>query len=107
MVQRQHGAYCRILATLSESFERFWHIFAYLFLPASGAFFAVTMLPHTLQDIALWVPTVNCAELLREGMFGINIDARYNIYYVVVVNLVLMVPGLLLTRHVQMTVEGE
>ena len=26
------------LATISEPFERFWHIFAYLFLPALGAF---------------------------------------------------------------------
>lgn len=95
------------LATLSEPFERFWHIFAYLFLPASGAFFAVSMLPGQLQHIALWVPTVNCTELLREGMFGTNINARYNICYVAVVNLVLMIPGLLLTRHVQMTVEGE
>ncbi len=95
------------LATLSEPFERFWHVFAYLFLPASGAFYAVSMLPEHLQAIALWVPTVNCTELLREGLFGMNIGAHYNIYYVAVVNLVLMIPGLLLTRHVQMTVEGE
>jgi capsular polysaccharide transport system permease protein len=95
------------LATLSEPFERFWHVFAYLFLPASGAFYAVTMLPPHLQAIAVWVPTVNCAELLREGMFGADIGAQYNLYYVVVVNLSLMIPGLLLTRHVQMTVEGE
>lgn len=95
------------LATISESFERFWHIFAYLFLPASGAFYAVTMLPEHLQAIAVWVPTVNCSELLREGMFGDNIGARYNAWYVAVVNLTLMIPGLLLTRHIQMTVEGE
>ncbi len=95
------------LATLSEPFERFWHIFAYLFLPASGAFFAVSMLPDQLQRIALWVPTVDCTELLREGMFGTQINAHYSVYYVAVVNLVLMIPGLLLTRHVQLTVEGE
>ncbi len=95
------------LATMSESFERFWHIFAYLFLPASGAFFAVSMLPPHLQSIASWIPTVNCAELLREGLFGRNIGAQYNVGYVAFVNLALMIPGLLLTRHVQMTVEGE
>jgi len=95
------------LATLSEPFERFWHVFAYLFLPASGAFFAVSMLPLPLQSIAIWIPTVNCTELLREGLFGPGVVAHYNIYYVVALNLSLMIPGLLLTRHIQMTVEGE
>lgn len=95
------------LATLSEPFERFWHVFAYLFLPASGAFYAVSMLPEHLRAIALWVPTVNCSELLREGLFGMSIGAHYSVYFVAVVNLALMIPGLLLTRHIQMTVEGE
>ena len=95
------------LATISEPFERFWHVFAYLFLPASGAFFAVSMLPPHLQSIATWIPTVNCTELLREGMFGTGIAAHYNLYYVTALNLTLMIPGLLLTRHIQMTVEGE
>ena len=95
------------LATMSESFERFWHVFAYLFLPASGAFYAVSMLPAHLQTIAAWVPTVNCTELLREGMFGMHIGAHYDVFYVAVVNLILMIPGLLLTKHVQMSVEGE
>jgi ABC-type polysaccharide/polyol phosphate export permease len=95
------------LATISEPFERFWHVFAYLFLPASGAFFTVSMLPAHLQPIAVWIPTVNCTELLREGMFGSGISAHYDLYYMTVLNLSLMIPGLLLTRHVQMTVEGE
>ena len=95
------------LATISEPFERFWHVFAYLFLPASGAFFAVSMLPPHLQSIATWIPTVNCTELLREGMFGTGVTAHYNLYYMMALNLSLMVPGLLLIRHIQMTVEGE
>ena len=95
------------LATISEPFERFWHVFAYLFLPASGAFFAVSMLPAHLQTIATWIPTVNCTELLREGMFGTSIAAHYNLYYMTALNLSLMIPGLLLTRHIQMTAEGE
>jgi hypothetical protein len=45
--------------------------------------------------------------LLREGLFGPSIGARYDLYYVAVVNLALMIPGLLLTRHIQVTVEGE
>ncbi len=95
------------LATVSEPFERFWHIFAYLFLPASGAFYAVSMLPDRLQSIAVWIPTVNCTELLRAGLFGPRVIAHYNLYYMVALNLSLMIPGLLLTRHIQTTVEGE
>ena len=95
------------LATISEPFERFWHVFAYLFLPASGAFFTVAMLPVSLQAAATWVPTVNCTELLRDGMFGSAMTAHYSVSYMVALNLSLMIPGLLLTRHVQMTAEGE
>jgi capsular polysaccharide transport system permease protein len=95
------------LATISEPFERFWHVFAYLFLPASGAFFAVSMLPAHLQSVAVWIPTVNCTELLRAGLFGPGVTAHYNLYYIAALNLSLMIPGLLLVRHVQMTVEGE
>ena len=95
------------IATFSEPFERFWHVFAYLYLPASGAFFTVAMLPPSVQAIAVWVPTVNCTELLREGIFGTAIGARYNLFYMVTLNLSLMLPGLLLVRRVQLTVEGE
>jgi len=95
------------LATMSESFERFWHVFAYLFMPASGAFYTVAMLPQRLQDVAIWVPTVSCTELLREGLFGTGIGAHYNLFYLTALTLSLMIPGLLLTRHLQMTAEGE
>ena len=95
------------LATISEPFERFWHIFAYLFLPASGAFFTVGTLPESLQSIATWIPTVNGTELLRAGMFGPGYEAHYDLAYLAALNLALMIPGLLLVRHVQVTAEGE
>lgn len=95
------------LATISEPFERFWHVFAYLFLPASGAFFAVSALPESLQAIATWIPTVNATELLRAGMFGSVYEAHYDLGYLAALNLALMIPGLLLVRHVQATAEGE
>jgi capsular polysaccharide transport system permease protein len=95
------------LATISEPFERFWHVFAYLFLPASGAFFAVDALPESLQSIVTWIPTVNGTELLRSGMFGPSYVAHYDLGYLAALNLALMIPGLLLVRHVQATAEGE
>jgi ABC-type polysaccharide/polyol phosphate export permease len=76
-------------------------------LPASGAFFTVSMLPARLQSLATWIPTVNCTELLRAGLFGPAFGPHYSVGYMAVLNLALMIPGLLLVRHVQMTAEGE
>jgi capsular polysaccharide transport system permease protein len=95
------------LAALSESVDRIWHVASYLFLPLSGAFFMVDWLPPYAQELVLWVPTVNCTELLREGLFGNMTRAHYDIGYVVLVNLLLMLPGLLLVRYVATRVEGE
>jgi capsular polysaccharide transport system permease protein len=94
------------LATLSDAFERFWHVFAYLFLPASGAFFSVQHLAPSLQAVAVWVPTVTCTELLRAGVFGPSYTPYTAIPYVLCLNLALMLPGLWLIRVVQRTTEG-
>lgn len=95
------------LSALSESVDRVWHVASYLFLPLSGAFFMVHWLPANFQEFVLWVPTVNCIELLREGLFGDIAHARYSMGYVVLVNVLLMLPGLLLVRYIGWRVEGE
>ncbi len=95
------------LATLNDSVERVWHVFSYLFLPASGAFFVVSALPMRLQSIALWVPTVHCVELLRQGIFGRAYHGHYDLGFVFTVCLAVLVPGLYLVRYVQSQVEGE
>jgi len=95
------------LAQLSESFERIWHVFSYLFLPLSGAFFMVEWLPHSFQNTVLLVPTVSCTELLREGLFGPSVHAHYNLQYIFVLNVLLMLPGLLLNKYIAVRVEGE
>ncbi|MGB9604808.1 MAG: ABC transporter permease [Bryobacteraceae bacterium] len=95
------------LSVLSESVDRVWHVASYLFLPLSGAFFMVDWLPKYAQELVLWIPTVNCTELLREGLFGSQARAHYDLGYVVLVNLLLMLPGLLLVRYIGSRVEGE
>ena len=75
-------------------------VISYLFLPVSGAFFMVSWLPQRFQHAVLWVPTVSCTELLREGWLGTSIHAMYDIPYVMVFNLVIMLPGLLLIRYI-------
>lgn len=95
------------LAALSETFDRVWHVFTYLFLPLSGAFYMVEWLPKGFQSTVLWIPIVNCTELFREGLFGAGIRAHYSIGYVLLINMFLMIPGLLLVRYVGARVEGE
>jgi len=95
------------LSVLSESVERVWHVLSYLFLPMSGAFFMVDWLPKSIQSLVLWIPIVNCTELLREGFFGNTVRAHYSIPYVVVASTVAMLPALSLIRYVSNRVEGE
>jgi capsular polysaccharide transport system permease protein len=95
------------VAQISESFERVWHVASYLFLPLSGAFFMVEWLPHNFQEIVLLVPTVDCTELLREGLFGSSVHTHYNLPYVIVLNILLMLSGLLLNKYIANRVEGE
>jgi capsular polysaccharide transport system permease protein len=95
------------LSTLSESIERIWHIVSYLLLPLSGAFFMVDWLPTELQKVVLWVPIVNCLELIRGGLFGSVVKAHFDIPYVILVNTVLQLPGLAIVRIASQKVEGE
>ena len=94
-------------AVLSETVERVWHVLGYLFLPLSGAFFMVEWLPSYAQRFVSWLPTVTCTELMREGLFGPVVRTHYNVPYVIVVNVVLLLPGLLANRYVARRVEGE
>ena len=94
-------------AVLSESVERVWHVISYLFLPLSGAFFMVDWLPKYAQQHILWVPTVSCVELLREGLFGSAVRTHYDLDYVILFNLILLLPGLLLIRYIGAHLEGE
>jgi capsular polysaccharide transport system permease protein len=95
------------LTALSESVDRVWHVISYLFLPISGAFFMVDWMPKSVQEIVVWVPTVNCTELLREGLFGSLVRAHYDLGYITVVNLLLMLTGLILVRYIGKHMEGE
>jgi len=95
------------LASLSETAHRMWHVFSYLFLPLSGAFFLVHWLPRHFQSWVLLIPTVDCTEMLRDGLIGISTHAQYDAAYVVLFNAVMLLPGLLLLRIVARTVEGE
>jgi capsular polysaccharide transport system permease protein len=95
------------LATTWEPVDRIWHVIAYLFLPLSGAFFMVSWLPSAVQNAAVYIPTVSCIELMREGYFGPSMQAHYNIGFVAMLNVALTLAGLAVVTTLPKKVEGE
>ncbi|GMM61346.1 ABC transporter permease [Novosphingobium pituita] len=71
------------LAEKTELVDKIWHPMSYLAFPLSGAGFMVDALPAAAQKYILFVPMVNGVELVREGYFGTQVHARYDLPYMV------------------------
>lgn len=71
------------LAEKTELIEKIWHPLSYLAFPLSGAGFMVDAMPPEAQRYILYVPMVNGVELVREGYFGTQVNAHYDIPYMV------------------------
>jgi capsular polysaccharide transport system permease protein len=84
-----------------EGMERAVHAFTYLALPICGMFFLVEWLPESLQELALYVPTVHLFELMRDGQFGSRFHAHYDLIYVTAWILVTHLIGLAALRIVR------
>lgn len=69
------------LAEKSELVERLWHPAAYLLFPLSGAVFLVDALPAAAQKYVLYIPMVSGVEMVRDGYFGHQIRAHYDVPY--------------------------
>lgn len=91
----------------SEIFERVWHVVMYLTLPLTGAFYMVSWLPSSVQEILLYSPMVHGVEMLREGYFGGGIRAMYDVGYLVSCNMVLTAVALLLIGRVSKLMKSE
>lgn len=90
------------LGGLSEKFEvvaKLWPPLTYILLPLSGTAFIADALPESARNIVLYLPMLNCVEIIREGWFGTKMIAHYHVDYVVVFNLVLTFAGLALIRQ--------
>lgn len=99
-----------MLASYSEEFETFeklWHPASYLLFPLSGAAFLVDALPVEAQQLVLYLPMVHAVECIREGFFGSQMHAHYDLWYMTKVNLVLTLLGLIQTRRISLKVIPE
>jgi ABC-2 type transport system permease protein/capsular polysaccharide transport system permease protein len=88
----------------SELVEKLWHPLAYLLFPLSGAGFLVDVLPTKAQEMVLLLPMVHGVEYVREGYFGSQITAHYNMAYMAAWNFALTWFALLMARKVGRTV---
>jgi ABC-type polysaccharide/polyol phosphate export permease len=91
------------LSEQSDIVEKLWHPTQYLLIPLSGSFFMVESLPPMFRDAVLYLPTVNCAEMFRDGYFGPGHTWFYSVPYIVTFNMVLTLLGLAQVRYVSRT----
>lgn len=87
------------LSVRSESFERVWHMLAYLLFPVSGPAFMVEWLPDMAREAVLVLPMVHGVEMLRGAWFGDAVVTHGNPAYLLVASLVLVVVGLTLVNR--------
>ena len=84
-----------------------WHPAAYILFPLSGAAFLVDALPEAAQKFVLLLPMVHGVEFLREGYFGSQITAHYDLAYMALWNIALTLFGLAQVRKVSRIVVPE
>jgi len=91
----------------SELVDKLWHPASYLIFPLSGSAFMVDALPPFAQQIVLYIPMVHGVELVREGYFGSQARAHYDLSYLIPVTLALSFVALLLVNGVARRVVPE
>lgn len=88
------------LAEETEMVEKLWHPISYFLMPVSGAAFIVDALPPAFQKVVLILPLVHGVELVREGFFGSQVKAHYDMGYLALINTALTLGALVLLRRV-------
>lgn len=86
------------LSEKTELLEKMWGPLSYILFPLSGAAFFVDALPVPAQDVILWFPMVHGVEILRDGYFGSQFHAHYDLAYMAAVCAGLSLLGLALIR---------
>jgi ABC-2 type transport system permease protein/capsular polysaccharide transport system permease protein len=95
------------LSERSELIEKLWHPLSYLLFPLSGAAFIVNALPPEAQSWVLILPMVHGVEFVREGYFGSQMIAHYDLTYMALCNTILTIVGLAQVDRVSKTVVLE
>lgn len=95
---------CLVMAPLSEMsdvLEKFVPVVTYIMIPFSGTFNMTSWLAPAAQRAVYYSPFVHAMELLRYGIFGSRIDARWDVTVPLTASLILILIGLALCRRVR------
>jgi ABC-2 type transport system permease protein/capsular polysaccharide transport system permease protein len=88
------------LSEKADFVGRIWHPISYILMVVSGVAFTVDALPPGMQKVVLWVPMVNAVELIRDGWFGSDFNAHYDVPYLMACNVAMTIIGLSLVRRI-------
>ena len=88
------------LSEKTQVVSKVWHPIQYLLMMVSGVAFMVDALPTHSQNLILWVPMINGVEIVREGWFGSQVQAHFDLGYLIAVNILLTLTGLSLVRQI-------
>jgi capsular polysaccharide transport system permease protein len=95
---------CLILAPLSELsdvLEKLVPVTTYVMIPFSGAFAMLSWLTPEVQEVLYYSPFVHPMEMMRYGIFGDVVNAKYDVTVPLAVSLVCMLIGLAMCRRVR------
>lgn len=99
-----------LLGAASERYElidKLWHPVAYLLFPLSGAAYSLDALPTNAREFLLYLPMVSGVEIVREGYFGTQYNAHYDLPYMALFCVVLTILALGTERIVSRQVIPE
>lgn len=89
------------LSEMSETIEKLVPVVTYIMIPFSGAFNMVSWVVPQGQEILMYSPPVHAMEMMRYGLFGDVVQARFDYFYPFMVNSVFLLIGLTLCRRVR------
>ena len=95
---------CLVLAPLSEMsdvLEKLVPVTTYIMIPFSGTFNMTSWLAPDAQRAVLYSPFVHGMEMMRYGVFGPAIDARWDVSVPLSASLALILIGLAMCRRVR------
>ncbi|MAN11076.1 MAG: sugar ABC transporter permease [Sphingobium sp.] len=93
------GMFVGALSHRSELIDKFWHPMQYLLFPLSGSAFLVDALPPEFRDWVLILPMVHGVECVRDGFFGSEFVAHYDLGYMATINLIFTLLALVEIRR--------
>ena len=87
------------VSELSHLAEKLIHPLMYLTIPLMGSFALTDWLPVAARQVLVWSPLVNAVEMLRAGVFPLDIRTYWDPGYILFSSLVGVTIGLPLVSH--------